>query len=353
VIGVGHSSKNRLLISIRRHWSETMTIKLLRACLATLLIAGIATIGALAGVARADDWPARPIRLINPWPPGGPADIVARPVMEKLSTALGQPVVIENKAGANGTIGANFVAKAAPDGYTLLFSHVGPIAISPAIDPGLLYDPLKDLAPITQLVSGPTVLVVRPELPITSIAELIDYAKHDPGKLTYGSVGPGSTTHLAGEMLHMMADIDIVHVPYKGAAPVLIDLLAGQIDMAFLNVSGALPQIRAGKLRPIAVTTLKPSSVLPELPTVAATLPGFEVNSWYGMMAPAGTPKPIIDRLYREIAAILKQPDIIERLRQSGLEPEGSTPEQHAADIREDLIRWEKLVKQTGAVKWN
>jgi tripartite-type tricarboxylate transporter receptor subunit TctC len=310
----------------------------------------LVVLASLAGSAAAfaDNWPSRAIHVINPWPPGGPADIVARPIMEKLSDALGQPIVLDNKPGANGTIGCNFVAKAAPDGYTLLFSHVGPIAISPAIQPEMPYDPVKDLVAITQFVSGPTVLVVRPDVPVNSVAELIDYAKKHPGKLTYGSVGQGSTTHLAGEMLHMMGGIDIVHVPYKGAAPVVTDLLGGQIDMSFINISGALPYIQAGKLRAVAVTTLKRSSVLPDLPTVGETLPGFEVNSWYGFMAPAGTPRPIVDRLYAEVSKILKMPDIIDRLKASGLDPEGTTPEQHDAKIKEDIARWAKLVQATG-----
>jgi tripartite-type tricarboxylate transporter receptor subunit TctC len=298
--------------------------------------------------AFAETWPSKPIHVVNPWPPGGPADIVARPIMEKLAAALGQPVVLDNKPGANGTIGCNAVAKAAPDGYTLLFSHVGPIAISPAMQPDMPYDPVKDLQAITQFVSGPTVLVVRPEVPATSMPELLDYARKNPGKLTYGSVGQGSTTHLAGEMLHMMAGIDIVHVPYKGAAPVVTDLLGGQIDMSFINISGALPYIQSGKLRGIAVTTLKRSSVLPDLPTVSETLPGFEVNSWYGFMAPAGTAKPIVDRLYDEVSKILKMPAILERLKASGLDPEGTTPDQHKAKIEEDLARWAKLVQATG-----
>jgi tripartite-type tricarboxylate transporter receptor subunit TctC len=312
-----------------------------------LLLGALATL-ALSTAAFAQAWPTKPIHVVNPWPPGGPADIVARPIMEKLSEALGQPVVLDNKAGANGTIGCNAVAKAAPDGYTLLFSHVGPIAISPAMQPDMAYDPQKDLEAITQFVSGPTVLVVRPDVPVTSVPELIEYAKKNPGKLTYGSVGQGSTTHLAGEMLHMMAGVDIVHVPYKGAAPVVTDLLGGQIDMSFINISGALPYIQSGKLRGIAVSTLKRSSVLPDLPTVNETLPGFEVNSWYGFMAPAGTPKPIVDRLYAETAKILKMPEIIERLKASGLDPEGTTPEQHKAKIGEDIARWAKLVQATG-----
>src|SRR4051794_7037471 len=218
------------------------------------VVLSVAATLALAGGAAAQAWPAKPVHLVNPWPPGGPADLVARPIVEKLAEALGQPVVLDNKPGANGTIGSAAVAKAAPDGYTLLFSHVGPIAISPALQPQMAYDPVKDLAAITQFVSGPTVLVVRPELPVKSVSDLIAYAKANPGKMTYGSVGQGSTTHLAGEMLHLMAGIDIVHVPYKGAAPVVTDLLGGQIDIAFINISGAIPQMQAGKLRGIAVT---------------------------------------------------------------------------------------------------
>jgi tripartite-type tricarboxylate transporter receptor subunit TctC len=303
---------------------------------------------ACAGAASAQSWPSKPVHVVNPWPPGGPADIVARPIMEKLAEALGQPVVLDNKPGANGTIGSAAVAKAAPDGYTLLFSHVGPMAISPAMQPGMAYDPVKDLVQVTQFVSGPTVLVVRPEVPVKSVPELIDYAKKNPGKVTFGSVGQGSTTHLAGEMLNIMAGISLVHVPYKGAAPVVTDLLGGQIDIAFLNISGALPQMQTGKLRGIAVSTLKRSSVLPDLPTVAETLPGFEVNSWYGLEAPAGTPKAIVDRLYKECAAILKRPEIVERLKGAGLDPEGTTPEQHAAKVKADTERWAKIVKETG-----
>ena len=314
-----------------------------RSIVAALTMALLAAAGA-----HAEEWPSKPIHVVNPWPPGGPADLVARPIMEKLAAALGQPVVLDNKPGANGTIGAAAVAKAAPDGYTLLFSHVGPIAISPALQPQMAYDPVKDLAAITQFVSGPTVLVVRPDLPVKSVPDLIAYAKANPGKVTYGSVGQGSTTHLAGEMLHLMAGIDIVHVPYKGAAPVVTDLLGGQIDIAFINISGAIPQMQAGKLRGLAVTTLKRSSVLPDLPTVDETLPGFEVNSWYGFMAPAGTPRPILDRLYAECARILKMPDIVERLKAGGLDPEGTTPEQHQAKIKDDIARWAKLVKETG-----
>ena len=298
--------------------------------------------------AWAQAYPAKQIRVINPWTPGGPADIVARPIMQKLTEALGQALILENAPGANGVIGSALVARAAPDGYTLLFSHVGPMAISPAMRRDMPYDVLKDFEPITQFVSGPTVLVVRPDLPIKSLDELIAYAKANPGKLSYGSVGVGSTTHLAGEMLRLKTGIDILHVPYRGAAPVITDLLGGQIGMAFINISGAMPYLQAGSLRPIAVSTAKRSSILLDLPAVAETIPEFEVNSWYGLMAPAHTPKNIVARLQSEVAKVLRMPDIVEMLRQSGLDPEGTTPTEHSAKIKSDLDRWTTIVNAVG-----
>jgi tripartite-type tricarboxylate transporter receptor subunit TctC len=300
---------------------------------------------ALANMAAAQTYPSKAIMIINPWTPGGPADAVARPIMNKLSERLGQPIVVENRAGANGVIGSAAVARAAPDGYTLLFSHVGPIAISPAMKVGTPYNSVKDFEPITQVVSAPTVLLVRPDLPVKTLQELVAYAKSRPGKLTYGSVGPGSTTHLAGEMLHSLAGIDILHVPYKGAGPVLSDLVGGQIDMAFINIAGAMPFIKSGRLRGIAVSTLSRSTLMPDLPAIAETYPGFEVNSWYGVMAPAGTPKDIVTRLQKEIANILKLPDIVKVLETSGLDAVGSTPEQYAVQIKNDLARWATVVK--------
>lgn len=296
----------------------------------------------------AGPYPDHTITVINPWTAGGPADTVARPIMQKLSQMLKQPVVLENKAGANGTIGAAYVAHAAPDGYTLLFSHVGPITISPYIQKNLPYDPVKDFAPITQVVSAPIVLVVRPDLPIHNLKELVDYARAHPGKLSYGSVGPGSTTHLAGAMLGHAAHVQLLHVPYKGAAPVLTDLLGKQIDMSFLNIAAVVPFIKSGKLRGIGVSTLKRSALLPDLPAIAETYPGFEVNSWYGLHAPAGTPKPIVDLLQRDVAAILKMPDIVKMLQVHGLAPEGTTPAQFAKQIDKDLVRWKEAVKNAG-----
>ena len=304
---------------------------------------------AFAPGARAQaDWPKRPVRLINPWTPGGPADTVARPLANRLSEALGQPVVVENRPGANGTIGAAFVARSAADGYTLFFSHVGPIAISPKFSSGVPYDPQRDFAPITQLVSGPIVLVVRPDVPATTVPELLALARANPGQYAYGSVGPGSTTHLAGEMLAMMGKVELLHVPYQGAAPVVTDLLGGRLHFAFLNFSGALAQVQAGALRAIAVSTARRSPALPDLPTVAETLPGFEVNSWYGVMAPAGTPRPIIDRLYRECAAALRVPEIAAALRAQGFDIEATMPEEYARKIADDLRRWGELARATG-----
>jgi tripartite-type tricarboxylate transporter receptor subunit TctC len=312
---------------------------------AELLALAVALVVAGPSVAA---YPDRPITVINPWTAGGPADTVARPILEQLSQRLGKPVVLENRAGANGVIGASYVARATPDGYTLLFSHVGPITISPALTKEMPYDSTRDFAPITQVVSAPTVLLVRQDLPIHNLKELVSYARAHPGKLSYGSVGPGSTTHLAGVILGNMAGIELLHVPYKGAAPVVTDMLGGQIGMAFLNIAGAMPYIKSGQLRAIAVSTLKRSPLLPDLPAIAETYPGFEVNSWYGLMAPAKTPQPIIDQLQRQVSDILKLPSIKNMLETNGLEAEGTTPDVYAQQIKRDLERWRKVVKEAG-----
>ncbi len=314
--------------------------------LTKVLIAMSLTTSALAA-----DYPTRTITVINPWPPGGPADTVARPILQKLSEALKQPVVLENKAGANGVIGANYVARANPDGYTLLFSHVGPITISPAVQKEMPFDSVRDFAPITQIVSAPTVLVVRPDLPIHNLKEFVEYARANPGKLSYGSVGIGSTTHLAGEILATMANVNMLHVPYKGAAPVMTDLLGGQINCTFLNIAALMPYIKSGQVRPIGVSTLKRSALLSELPAIAETYPGFEVNSWYGMMAPAKTPANIVNLLQKEIAKILQMPEIIQTLQAVGLSVEGTTPEQYAEQIKRDLSRWQTAVTKAGIQK--
>jgi len=300
---------------------------------------------AFAAGASAQQYPNKPVHLINPWTPAGPAELLTRIIGAKLQESLGQPFIIESKPGANGTIGATFVAKSAPDGYTLLFSHVGPMAISPAVVEKMPYDTLKDFEPITQVASGALVLLVRNDIPITNLKELVAYGKANQGKMSCGSVGPASTSHLACELFHMLGGVSTIHVPYKGSAPVITDMLGGQISIAFLNIAGVKPQLDAKQIRPVAVTTLKRSAVLPDLPTMNELMPGFEVNSWYGMMAPAGTPKEIVNLLQREVAKALNAPDVVERLKTLGLDPVGNTPEEHAAQLRADLERWGKVAR--------
>jgi tripartite-type tricarboxylate transporter receptor subunit TctC len=304
---------------------------------AALLVAGAA--------AAADAYPSRLVTIINPWTAGGPSDAIIRPIAQQLATRLGQAFVVDNKAGANGTIGATAVARAKPDGYTLLFANVGPIAISPALPQKPPYDSVKDFTPITQIASGPTVLVVRSDFPAKTLGELLAYAKAHPGKVSYGSVGIGSSTHLAGATLAHMAKVDMVHIPYRGSGPINTDLLGGQITTAFVNVAGVVGLIQEGKLRALAVSTTKRAGVLPQIPAVAETLPGFEVNSWYGLMAPANTPPEIVNRLHAEVTDILKMPEIAARMKDNGMEPEGTTPEAYAALIKADLARWAVSVK--------
>lgn len=308
-----------------------------------LLATGIAMM--ISAGAAAQAYPNKPIRMINPWAPAGPAELLARLVGNKLADSLGQPVVIESKPGANGTIGASFVANAAPDGYTILFSHVGPMAISPAVVQKMPYDTVKDFEAITQVAAGALILLVRNDVPVRSVKELIEHAKANPGKLSCGSVGQASTAHLACEQLNVLAGVSTIHVPYKGSAPVVTDMLGGQITLSFLNIAGVMPQLKANQIRGLAVTTLKRSAVLPDLPAMNEILPGFEVNSWYGMMAPAGTPKVIVSRLQQAVAKALKEPEMVEKLAQLGLDGVGSTPEEHAAQIKDDLVRWAKTAR--------
>ncbi len=293
----------------------------------------------------ADAYPSRTVTIINPWAAGGPSDSFIRPIAQELSTRLGQAVVIENKSGASGTIGASFVARAKPDGYTLFFSHLNPIAIAPSLNPKPPYDPVKDFEPITLIASGPAVLVVRSDFPAKNLAEFVAYARANPGKVSYGSVGVGSNTHLAGSMLANAGNVEMVHVPYRGSANIQTDILGGQLSSAFVNLSGAMGLIQEGKLRPLAVSTLQRSSVLPDVPAVAETLPGFEVNGWYGLMAPAGTPKDIVQKLNREVTAILKMPEIVARLQQGGMEPAPLSPEAYAEMIKTEIARWAEAVK--------
>jgi len=300
---------------------------------------------ALAGPSAAQTFPSKPLKVINSWPPGGPGDTLTRPIMTKLSERLGQPVIIENRPGGSAMIGATAVARSAPDGYTLLTANVSPIAMAPAQEAKMPYDPVKDFEPITQLVSSPLVLLVRPGLPVDSLQSLIAYGKANPSKLSYGTLGNLSSTHLAGEMLLSRAGFTMLPVPYKGAAQVVTDLIGGQIDVGFINIGGAMSFIDGGKLRVLAVTTTKRSGVLPNVPAIHEFYPGYEVNSWYGMMAPAGTPKDVVERLHREFVAILQMPEIVQLFKANGFAAEGTTPEQFGAKIKEDIHRWAEIIK--------
>ena len=300
---------------------------------------------ALSTGAMAQAWPNKPIKLVVPWAPGGPSDALARTVFNKVTESIGQPFVLESRPGANGEIGTAIVAKAAPDGYTLLLSHLGPTAISPSLRKDLPYDPLKDLEPITQVSAGPTLLVARNGLPVKTVKELIDYAKANPGKLSYASVGIASTTHLAAEMLNVAAGINTLHVPYKGSTPALTDMIGERVDFAFFGISATLQQARAGQVRLLGISSLKRSPNFPDIPAVGETVPGFELSSWYGLMAPAGTPRAIITRLSQEVAAAEKKPDVQEWFKSSGLDPVTSTPEEHAAYIRSEITKWAKAIK--------
>ncbi len=313
---------------------------------------GLASLAACPRVfAQADaaaDFPSRPIRLIVPFAPGGGTDIVARTVGQKLTEAWRQPVVVENRAGGNGTIGANAVAKSPPDGYTLSMltsSHSVNVSLQGSKHP---YDLLKDLAPISQVTRQPYVLVANPRLP-KSVEELIALARANPGKLTYGSSGIGGTSHLAGALFCSLADIQMTHVPYRGGEPAMTDVVAGQIDMLFSTLLQSHGLIKAGKLRPLAVTTATRSPALPDLPTMQeGGVPHYEVTPWYGVVTPAGTPPAIVNKLNREIVRIVRLPDVIQKMATDGSEPVGNMPEQFAAHIKSEVEKWRDLIRKTG-----
>jgi len=297
--------------------------------------------------AAADSYPTHPIRLIVPFAPGGALDTVARVLAPPLSAGLGQPVVVFNQGGAGGVIGMEAAAKATPDGYTLLLDHSG-LAYMPGLHRKLPFDPVTSFEGIITAVSGIYVLAVNPSLPVESVAGLIKYAKDNPGKLSYGSAGIGSSLHLAGEFFKREAGIDIVHVPYKGASHAVTDLAGGQIQMMFGPATAILPLAKAGKLRALAVTSARPSKLAPELPTVAQTLPGFEVVGWYGIAAPAGTPKDVVAKLNADANRALKSPELIAQFEKLGYEPIGDTPNEAAARIKSDVAHWTKIIRDAG-----
>jgi tripartite-type tricarboxylate transporter receptor subunit TctC len=299
----------------------------------------------LAHAAGAQDYPRKPVRLIVPFAAGGGNDTVARAFAQQLSAGFAQQVYVDNRAGAGGVIGAELAAKAPADGYTLFLGGVGSHAVNPNLHARLPYDPIKDFAPITLIASAPSVLVVHPSVPANSIREFVTLAKARPGKLNYASNGNGSSAHLAAVMYESMAGVDMVHVPYKGLAPALADLLSGEVQLMFSSMVAIVPHIKAGKLRAIAVTGKKRSPLLPEVPTIAESgLPGYEAGSWYGILAPAGTPRDIVMKLNAEIVKALKQPEVRERLASEGAEAIGGTPEEFAAHIKAELTRLGKVI---------
>ena len=310
---------------------------------ASLLLAAL-----LAPVALAQNaaWPDHPLRIIVPFPPGGPADVLARIAGEQLTQALGQAVVVENKPGAGGNIGMEQGGKAAPDGYTLTLAPVGNLTVSPYIYSRLPYDPVRDFAPVTVLAAVPNVLVVHPSVPVHSLRELIDLAKAKPGSLNFASPGNGSGPHLAGELLKRMAGIDLVHVPYSGVAPAMNGVLTGDVQLFFAQSSAALPQVKAGRVRAIGVASARRIDAAPDLPTLSESgLPGFDVTSWYSLVVPAATPPERIARLQEAIARGFARPEVRERIAGLGAEPVADTPAEFAALMQRESARWQALAR--------
>ena len=322
---------------------------LVGAALAAIAGASLAQSAAQAG---ATPWPARPIRFVVPYPPGGSLDQVARALADKMKDGLGQPVLVENRPGAGGNVGADFVAKAPADGYSIVMGAVATHAINPALYAKMPYDAVKDFQPITLVASTPNVLIVPPNSPLKSAKDLIDYARKNPGKLNFGSGSNGSTGHLAGELMKQQTGTFIVHIPYSGGNPALLALMAGQTDLMFDNLANASAQIKAGKVRPLAVTTARRSAFAPELPTMAEADPrlkGFDLDTWFGIMAPAGIPREALERLHGEIVKAMNTVQLKELFVRMGAEAGGNTPQEFAAFIERERAKYAGIVKLSGA----
>jgi tripartite-type tricarboxylate transporter receptor subunit TctC len=299
--------------------------------------------------AHGQEWPAKPIRIVVPFAPGGVTDNSARVVADRLGARLGQQVIVENRAGASGNIGTEAVAKAAPDGYLLLLGFDGTMVINPHVFPKLAWDTLRDFQPVTKLGDATLILVAHPSVPASTLPELIAYSKTQPGGLAYGTSGTGGTPHLAGELLRMRSGANLVHVPYKGGGQAIGDVVGGQIPLVYTAIATAQQYVKSGRLKAIGVSSGKRATALPDVPTfVEGGQAGFVVDSWVGILAPAKTPRPVVDRLQKEIAAVLAEPEVRSRYEVLGIEPVGNTPEQFTAQIKADLARWEPVVKQAG-----
>ncbi len=294
----------------------------------------------------ADEYPTRPIRMIVPFPPGGGNDLLARSISQPLSQAIGQSVVVDNRGGAGGQIGATLAAAAAPDGYTIFLGSIGNLTFLPVLQSKLQYEPVRDFAPVTLLATSPFILVINPTVPAKSVKELIALAKAQPGKLNYGSAGPGSSLHMTGELFKLESGADITHVPYKGTAPALIDLLSGQVQMLFSTMPSVVPHVKTGKLRALGVSSTKRAGVVPDVPTIAeAGVPGFEVLNWQGIVVPKKTPDAIVQKLNRALLEALKSPETIKALANQGLDAAGGTPEQFGALIKSEIEKYGKVAK--------
>jgi tripartite-type tricarboxylate transporter receptor subunit TctC len=300
-------------------------------------------------VANAQEYPSRTVRLVVPYAAGGPVDIVARITGQKLSESLGQQVVVDNRAGAGGNIALEVVARAPADGYTLLMGANGTNAINPSLYRKMPVDPEKDLAPVSMVASSAMILVVHPSLPVASVKQLIALSRAKPGAVTYASSGSGSTAHLSGELFKSMARIDLLHVPYKGAGPALTDLVAGQVQTMITGVSSTLPYVKAGRLKALGVSSEKRQPLLPDVPAIAEQLPGYEVSTWYGVFAPTGTPKPVVDRLNQAIVRIFATADAQSRLAAVGADARTNTPEQFAQAVGRERTKWAVIIKESGA----
>jgi tripartite-type tricarboxylate transporter receptor subunit TctC len=316
----------------------------MRKTIAMLIGTAMLPISHLAG-AQAPTYPDKPIRVVVPFPVGGIADTIGREIGRKLTEAWGQPVVIDNRTGAGGNIGADIVAKSPPDGYTLVIGNIGTHAVNVSLFPTMPFDPIKDFTPIVHVLDAEGLLVVNPSINATTVPELISLARSQPGKLSYGSGGIGTTSHLAGELFKSITKVDIVHVPYKGNVPAITDLLGGQTSMAFATMPTVLPQVRAGKLRALAVLGTTRSPALPDVPTVAEAVPGFEVSNWIGLFGPAGMPPAIVARLNAEVQKIMRSPEIQKRLETEGAKFIPMSPEQFATFQKAELAKWAKTIK--------
>jgi tripartite-type tricarboxylate transporter receptor subunit TctC len=325
---------------------QNVSVRRLLAACAVLVTAVLA----FAFPAQADTFPSRTVKLVVPFPPGGPLDATGRAIAQKLTEAWGQSVIVENKPGAGGNIGAGYVAKSAPDGYTVVMGALSTHAVNPSLYPKMPFDAQRDFAPITLVAITPNVLVVNPSLPVHSVKELIAYAKANPGKLSFGSGSIGSAGHLAGELFKVDAGVDMVHVPYKGAAPAMQGLLAGDTQLMFDNLASAMSQVKAGKLRALAVTSAERSKLVSDLPTMAeAGVPGFDISTWYGLLAPAGTPPDLIAKWNADVTKILSAPEMRERLATQGAEAAPDSPADFAKFIASELVKYAKIVKASGA----